>query len=114
MKFIFLIRTKEGATQREYVDAWKKGSALIQASRGARGTKLYRKIGEPTTLIAIAEWSSKSDRDAAMEKLNAAGIEIQEILQKHKQFGETSILGNFEEIQRIESQSGSRSEGSVG
>lgn len=102
MKFIFKIKIKERHSEQEYVDAWKKGSAIIQASEGAKGTVLYRKIGEPGVLIAIAEWESKELRDAAMKKLHEAEPEIQAILNRHIEYGERENLGNFEEIDRVE------------
>lgn len=104
MKFIFTIRIKEGHSEAEYIDAWKKGSAIIQQSTGAKGTILYRNLNEPNTFIAIAEWESKEARDAAMKKLQEEGIEVQTLLKKHKDFGNTETLGNFEEIARVELQ----------
>lgn len=102
MKFIFTIKIKEGHSEKEYIDAWKKGSAIIQTSEGAQGTVLYRKIGEPGTLIAIATWKSKALRDIAMKKLDEAEPEIRMVLNKHKEYGATEILGNFEEIDRVD------------
>ena len=102
MKFIFEIKIREGHTGQEYMDAWKKGSAIIQNSKGAKGTILYRKISEPGMLIAIAEWESRELRDAAMEKLDEAGLEVQEVLDNHKNYGDTNIIGNFEEVARVE------------
>lgn len=101
MKFIFKIKIKDGYSEQEYIEAWKKGSAIIQKSPGAKGTVLYRKFGEPETLMAIAEWESKELRDMAMNKLNQE-TDFQTILNKHKEFGETEVLGNFEEIARVE------------
>lgn len=104
MKFIFEVKIKKGHTEQEYIDAWKKGSAIIQNSEGAKGTVLYRKINESGTLIAIAEWESKEVRDAAMKKLDEGGLEMRELLDKHKEYGDTNMLGNFEEIARVNPQ----------
>ena len=101
MKFIFKIKIKDGHTEQEYIDAWKKGSTVIQKSVGAKGTVLHRKIGEPGILIAIAEWESKELRDIAMKKLGS-NSELQVVLNNHKEFGETEILGHFEEIEIVE------------
>jgi hypothetical protein len=101
MKFIFKIKIKEGCTEQEYIDAWKKGSALIQKLPGARGTKLHRKIDESGILIAIAEWKSKELRDVAMQKLDQEPQNVQFVLHKHKEYGETEVLGNFEEIETV-------------
>ena len=66
--YIFEIKIKPGHTIKEYVSAWKNGSKIIQKKPGARGTRLYRKIGEPNVLLAIAEWKSKKSRDEAMKE----------------------------------------------
>jgi len=102
MKFIFEVRVKKGCVEQEYIDAWKKGSAIIQKCPGAKGTVLYRKIGEPGVLIAIAEWESKELRDVAMKKLDKETTETQAVLKRHKEYGETEVLGNFEEIEKVE------------
>ncbi|MBI4120835.1 MAG: antibiotic biosynthesis monooxygenase [Parcubacteria group bacterium] len=104
IKFIFTINIKEGHSVEEYIAAWKRGSAIIQASEGAGGTVLYRKIDEPGTLIAIATWESKELRDVAMKKLDAAPPDIQAVLHRHKEYGATEILGSFEEIDRVDPQ----------
>ena len=104
MKFIFKIKIKEGHSEQEYIDAWKKGSAIIQASEGAQGTALYRKIGEPGTLIAIATWESKEARDTAMKKLKEVEPTIRAILDKHTEYGNRENLGNFEEVGRVDPQ----------
>lgn len=103
MKFLFKVNIKDGHSEQEYIEAWKNGSTIIQKSEGAKGTILYRKTGEPETLIAIAEWESKELRDRAMEILDK-NADLQTILRNHKQFGETEVLGNFEEIARVEPQ----------
>lgn len=43
MKFIFEIKIKEGHTPEAYIEAWKNGSGIIQASKGAQGTILFQK-----------------------------------------------------------------------
>ena len=72
MKYIFEVRIKPGHAAEEYADAWVRASTLIQQAPGARGTELHRKIGEPDTLIAIAHWESKEQRDAMENKHNPA------------------------------------------
>lgn len=103
MKFIFKIKIKEGHTEQEYIDVWKRGSAVIQKMEGAQGTALHRKIGELGTLLAIATWESKEARDAAMKKLQEVDPETRRIIDAHKEYGETDskMLGNFEEIERV-------------
>ncbi|MBI4118404.1 MAG: antibiotic biosynthesis monooxygenase [Parcubacteria group bacterium] len=102
MKFIFRVQIRTEHTEQEYVDAWRKGSAAIQKSAGAKGTVLYRNLDEPGTLIAIAEWESKEARDIAMKKLHSESAEIQNTLDRHKEFGDIEVIGNFEEVARIE------------
>ena len=65
MKYLFEVRIKPGYVAEQYAEAWVKASELIQRAPGARGTRLHRKIGDPTVLIAIAEWDSKAARDAS-------------------------------------------------
>ncbi|MBI4414935.1 MAG: antibiotic biosynthesis monooxygenase [Candidatus Kerfeldbacteria bacterium] len=101
MKFLFTIKLKPGATEQQYVDAWKKGSAIIQQSEGAQGTVLYRSLDGLGRFIAIATWESKAARDAAMKKLKEAALGVRQILNRHKEFGETTILGNFEEVAEV-------------
>lgn len=101
MKFIFKIKIKNGHTEEDYIEAWRKGSSIIQESVGTKGTKLYRKINEPGTLIAIAEWESKELRDKAMKKLDQ-DLELQEVLTKHREYGDIEIIGNFDEIASVE------------
>src|SRR5690606_23065756 len=64
MKYIFEVHIKEGHKAEDYADAWVRASEIIQQAPGARGTELHRKIGDPDTLIAIASWDSKAQRDA--------------------------------------------------
>ena len=53
MKSIFEVRMKPGYMVDEYADAWVRASKIIQRTPGACGTYLHRKIGDPTTLLAI-------------------------------------------------------------
>lgn len=94
MKFIFEVRVKEGHTAEEYADAWVRASELIQQAPGARGTELHRKVGDPNTLIAIASWQSKEQRDAMEGKHNP---EIAEIIRSAAPFVEITPIGEFED-----------------
>ncbi|MCX2840967.1 antibiotic biosynthesis monooxygenase [Microbulbifer thermotolerans] len=98
MKYIFEVRIKEGHTAEEYADIWVRASELIQRAPGARGTELHRKIGDPSTLIAIASWESKVHRDA-METQHDA--EIDEIIRSAAPFVEVRPIGEFEEPQWV-------------
>ncbi len=97
MKYIFEIKIKPDHRADEYVEAWKKASELIQDNQGARGTKLFRKINQPDTLLAIADWDSKEARDVAMAKLHKSDMETQKIWQAPKEFGDNIKIGEFEE-----------------
>ncbi|MGL6160957.1 antibiotic biosynthesis monooxygenase family protein [Microbulbifer sp.] len=98
MKYIFEVRIKEGHTPEEYAEAWVRASELIQRAPGARGTELRRKIGDPSTLIAIASWNSKAERDAMEGRHNP---EIDEIIRSAAPFIEVRVIGEFEEPEWI-------------
>lgn len=101
MKFIFEIKLKPGVSAEEYKSAWEKGSAVIQKELGARGTKLHRKIEDPNTLLAIAIWESKELRDQAMERLKAVDVELEQVLNKHRELADFKWIGHFEEIGEV-------------
>jgi heme-degrading monooxygenase HmoA len=101
MKFVFEIIIKPGHTVEEYTRAWKRGSAIIQKEPGALGTRLHQKIGEPEKLLAIASWKSKRMRDEAMERLAKADLATREIINKHREFGDLRLIGEYEEPEWI-------------
>lgn len=101
MKFIFKVKIKKGHTKKQYIDAWKRGSTLIQKSKGAQGTMLYQNMSNPNSLLAVATWKSKKARDAAMKKLHEADQKTREIMTEHQKHGESIIIGNFEEIEKV-------------
>lgn len=94
MKFIFEVKVKEGHTAEEYADAWVRASELIQQAPGAMGTELHRKIGDPNTLIAIASWESKEQRDAMEGQPNP---EIARIIRSAAPFVDITPIGEFED-----------------
>lgn len=94
MKFIFEVRMKPGYTVEEYAEAWLRASEIIQRTPGARGTFLYRKIGAPDTLLAIATWESKAHRDAKDDRRDET---VRAILEKHAKTCEITVIGEFEE-----------------
>jgi quinol monooxygenase YgiN len=93
MKFVFEIRIRPGFEAEQYAESWVRASELIQRYPGARGTRLHRKIGDPGTLLAIAEWDSKADRDASQ------GVDprVDQIIRETARCCEITILGEFEE-----------------
>ena len=97
-RVIFKHRPKEGQVE-AYTAQWKKGSDIIQQQEGARGTKLFSKIGEPEYLYTVAEWESKDARNKAIENIKHNYPNAEEILKKHETFLEThETLGEFELI----------------
>lgn len=94
MKFIFEVRMKPGYTVDEYAEAWRQASEIIQQTPGALGTFLHRKIGEPDTLLAIAHWASKADRDAKDDSKHEL---VRSILARHAEKCVITVLGEFDE-----------------
>ncbi|MAO67767.1 MULTISPECIES: antibiotic biosynthesis monooxygenase [Idiomarina] len=94
MKYIFQVCIKDGHTAEEYADAWVRASEIIQQAPGARGTELHRKIGDDKTLIAIASWDNKEQRDAMEGQHNP---EVAEIIRSAAPFCEITPLGEFED-----------------
>ncbi|MFA5632464.1 MAG: antibiotic biosynthesis monooxygenase [Porticoccaceae bacterium] len=94
MKFIFEVHIKEGYRAEQYADAWVRASEIIQNAPGARGTELHRKIGDPNTLIAIASWHSKEERDAMEGRHNP---DVAAIIREAAAFCEIRLIGEFED-----------------
>jgi len=102
MKFIFEVHIKEGFKAEQYADAWVRASEIIQKAPGARGTELHRKIGDPNTLIAIATWNSKKERDAMEGQQNP---EVAAIIREASAFCEIRVIGEFEDPEWVVSPS---------
>lgn len=94
MKFIFEVHIREGYTAEDYAEAWVRASEIIQRAPGARGTELHRKIGDSATLIAIASWDSKAQRDA-MEAGNDPNVAA--IIRSAAPCCEIRVIGEFED-----------------
>lgn len=94
MKFIFEVRVIPPYTVEQYAAAWEEASRLIQQSPGALGTELHRKIGSDDTLLAIAHWTSKRDRDAKDDRRDAR---VRAILDRHARTCDIRLIGEFEE-----------------
>ncbi len=99
MKYIFEVKIKTGHTAEEYAASWKRGSAVIQKMSGARGTRLHRKIGDPNTLLAIAEWDTKEARDKAMTELENSDEATREVIHAHRDFGEFVKMGEYDDAE---------------
>ncbi|MEJ2255808.1 MAG: antibiotic biosynthesis monooxygenase [Woeseiaceae bacterium] len=94
MIFVFEVHVQPGHTAEAYADAWVRASELIQQAPGARGTRLHRRIGDDSTLLAIASWDSKAARDA-MEATPSA--EVEAIIREQAEFVDVRVIGEFEE-----------------
>jgi hypothetical protein len=94
VKFLFEVRIRPGHTAEQYADAWIRVSEILQRARGARGTRLHRKIGDPGTLLAIASWESKGARDAMESQRDAR---VQALLGEAAEHCEVRVIGEFEE-----------------
>jgi Antibiotic biosynthesis monooxygenase len=93
VKYLFEVRIKPGYVAEQYAEAWVRASEIIQRAPGARGTRLHRKIGDPNALLAIAEWDSKTDREASQGR----DPRVDEIIRAAAKYCEIRILGEFEE-----------------
>lgn len=94
MIFVFEVHVHPGRTAEAYAEAWVRASEIIQKAPGARGTRLHRKIGDDRTLLAMASWDSKAQRDA-MEANPAA--EVQRIIAEQAEFVDVRVIGEFED-----------------
>ena len=94
-RVIFEHTPKKGQ-EAQFIEAWQKGSAIMQTYPGALGSTLFRSEINTNVFLAITDWVSKTDRDNAVlevEKLpNSA-----DILRGHEDFIEqVKIIGGME------------------
>lgn len=105
IRFVFQARLKPGCTEQQYIDAWRRGSQLVQVLPGARGTIMHRSLDYSNTYMAIATWDSKEARDSAMYELGQMDQSILEIWNEDEQYATfllvSADLGHFEEIARV-------------
>lgn len=94
MIFVFEVQVKPGHTAEAYAEAWVRASEIIQRAPGARGTRLHRKIGDDSKLLAIASWDSKAARDA-MEA--SPSDEVRRIIADQAEFVDVRVIGEFED-----------------
>ena len=94
MIFVFEVHVQPGHTAEAYADAWVRASRLIQQAPGARGTRLHRRIGDATRLLAIASWESKAARDAMEAQ---PSTEVQRIIAEQAEFVDVRVIGEFED-----------------
>ncbi len=94
MHFIFEVHVKSGYSAEQYAAAWVRASEIIQQAPGAQGTRLHRKIGDPSVLLAIATWATKADRDAREKQQSE---EVRKIIARQAEFVDVVVIGEFEE-----------------
>ena len=94
MIFVFEVQVRPGHTAEAYAEAWVRAREIIQRAPGARGTRLHRRIGDDHSLLAIASWDSKAQRDA-METNPSA--EVQRIIAEQAEFVDVRVIGEFED-----------------
>jgi heme-degrading monooxygenase HmoA len=92
--FVFEVHVHPEHSAEAYAEAWVRASEIIQQAPGARGTRLHRGIGDDRTLLAIASWDSKADRDA-MESSPSA--EVRRIIAEQAEFVDVRVIGEFED-----------------
>ncbi|HTO08941.1 MAG TPA: antibiotic biosynthesis monooxygenase [Myxococcota bacterium] len=100
MKFIFEVQLKPGRTAEEYAATWIRASEILQRAPGARGTRLHRKIGDPSTLLAIASWESKAQRDRREEYLQPDAA-MRKVLDEHLEIVDFHFIGEYEEAEWV-------------
>lgn len=94
MYFIFEVHVKPGHSAEQYADAWVRASEIIQQAPGARGTRLHRKIDDPSVLLAVASWESKAARDAMEARPSE---QVRAIIAEQAQFVDIRVIGEFED-----------------
>jgi heme-degrading monooxygenase HmoA len=94
MKYIFEVHIKPAHTAEQYAAAWLRVSEILQRAPGARGTRLHRKLGDPSTLLAIASWESKAARDVMEARRDAT---VHSILKETSALCEITVIGEFDE-----------------
>jgi len=92
--FVFEVRVQPGHTAEAYAEAWVRASEIIQQAPGARGTRLHRRIGDASSLLAIASWDSKAARDAMEAKPSS---EVRRIIGEQAEFVDIRVVGEFED-----------------
>jgi quinol monooxygenase YgiN len=98
MHYVFEVHINPGYTAEQYADAWVRASEMIQQAPGACGTRLHRKIADPTVLLAIATWESKAHRDA----MEASASElVRDIIAEQARFCDIRVIGEFEDAEWV-------------
>ncbi len=94
MIYVFEVHVKPGHTAEQYADAWVRASEIIQRAPGARGTRLHRRLDDPASLLAIAKWESKSQRDAMEARPDDT---VKAIIASQAPFVDIRVVGEFDD-----------------
>ena len=73
MIYVFEVHIKPGHTAEQYADAWVRASKIIQRAPGAHGTRLHRRLNDPTVLLAIATREELTGSTITVTSLGALG-----------------------------------------
>jgi quinol monooxygenase YgiN len=98
MTYIFEVKLKPGHTAEQYATVWIKVSEVLQRAPGALGTRLHRKLGDSSRLLAIATWESKAHRDAMEAHRDPA---VHAFLKEASEHCEINIIGEFDSPQWV-------------
>ncbi len=98
MIYVFEVHIKPGHTAEQYAEAWVRASKIIQRAPGARGTRLHRRLNDPTVLLAIASWESKLQRDEMEASPNDT---VKAIIASQALFVDIRVVGEFDDAQWV-------------
>ncbi len=94
MIYVFEVAVKPGYSAEAYAEAWVAASRIIQRSPGARGTRLHRKLDDPSRLIAIASWDSRDNREASAAVVDKT---VKQIIASQAPFVDIRVIGEFDD-----------------
>ena len=63
-RYVWKIKLNDPTQTEEFISYWKETSQILQEYPGALGTHAHKLRGEEDSYFLIAEWESKSARDA--------------------------------------------------
>ena len=92
--YVFEVAIKPGYSAEAYAEAWVAASKIIQRSPGARGTRLYQSLDDPSRLIAIAGWDSRDQRAQSAAVVDAMA---REIIASQAPFVDIRVIGEFDD-----------------
>ena len=94
-RVIFEQHVKPGE-EADFIARWQENSDVVQTYPGALGSRLFRSLGKPAILHAMADWESKDARIAATEAI-LTRTDAETILHSHEaHVTHTVIVGEYE------------------